>query len=94
MAEVSDVRSAGDEVARSKAAAEKSSKALTNQLNDINKKVEISALNLVDFNNAKHKISAENADLLRQLQELEGVIYMNVKSREALGTSTIKTNTA
>ena len=77
-------------MSRSKAAAEKSSKVLTNQLNDINKKVETSALHLIDFNNAKHKIAAENADLLRQLQEMENVVYLNVKSREALGKPLIK----
>lgn len=84
MAEITDVRTATEEVNRSKAAAEKTSKGLTNQLNEINKKVESASLSLCDFENAKRKMAAENSDLLRQLQELENVIYMNVKMKEAL----------
>merc|ERR1711953_199042 len=39
--------------------------------NDVNKKVEEANLTLGDFENGKRKIAAENADLLRQLQEIE-----------------------
>merc|ERR1712121_170900 len=40
LAEISDVRAATDEVARSKASAEKSYKNLVSNMNDINKKIE------------------------------------------------------
>merc|ERR1711981_749379 len=51
--------------------AEKANKTLVGQLNDVNKKVEEANLTLGDFENAKRKLAAENADILRQLQELE-----------------------
>ena len=85
--EMTDVRTASDEVIRSKAAAEKSSKALVCQLNEINKRVEASGMSLSDLDNAKRKISAENADLLRQLQEMENVVYMHVKAKDSLTAS-------
>merc|ERR1719266_1145973 len=69
--EIADVRAATDEVTRSKASAEKSNKGLVSQLNEVNKKVEEANLTLGDFENAKRKLAAENADILRQLQELE-----------------------
>ena len=69
--EIQDVRAATDEIIRSKASAEKSNKNLLINLNDANKKVEEANLTLGDFENGKRKIAAENADLLRQLQELE-----------------------
>merc|ERR1711953_1480200 len=69
--EVADVRAATDEIIRSKASAEKSNKNLITQLNEVNKKVEEANLTLGDFENSKRKLAAENADLLRQLQELE-----------------------
>ena len=68
MNEISDVRAATDEVGRSKASAEKSLRNLTNNLNDLNKKVEECNLNLGDMEQAKRRLTAENADLLRQLQ--------------------------
>jgi len=67
--EIQDVRAATDEIVRSKSSAEKSNRNLLNQLNDINKKVEESNLNLGDYEANKRKIAAENADLLRGLQE-------------------------
>merc|ERR1712226_1787045 len=69
--EIQDVRTATDEIVRSKASAEKSNKNLISSLNDVNKKVEEANLTLGDFENNKRKVAAENADLLRQLQELE-----------------------
>merc|ERR1712223_97708 len=71
MHECTDVRAATDEIIRSKASAEKSNKGLLGSLNEQNKKVEEANLTLGDFENSKRKIAAENADLLRQLQELE-----------------------
>merc|ERR1711992_93625 len=82
--EVQDVRSATDEVVRSKASAEKSNKNLISTLNEANKKVEEANLTLGDFENGKRKIAAENADLLRQLQELENQANMLSKLKAQL----------
>ncbi|CAB4054208.1 MYH6_7 [Lepeophtheirus salmonis] len=77
--EIGDVRAAGDEISRSKAAAEKSNKSLLAQLNELNKKVEDSKLTVGDYENSKRRIGAENSDLLRQLQELENNASMLAK---------------
>merc|ERR1712076_255637 len=69
--ETTDVRAAVDEMARSKASVEKSNKGLIATLNDLNKKVEEANMTINDYEGAKRKIVAENADLLRQVQELE-----------------------
>merc|ERR1719410_848069 len=82
--EITDVRPATDEIVRSKASAERSNKNLINQLNDINKKVEEANLTLGDFENGKRKMAAENADLLRQLQELENNANMLIKVKSQL----------
>merc|ERR1712165_222679 len=74
--EIGDVRAATDEIVRSKASAEKSNKNLIASLNEVNKKVEEANLTLGDFENHKRKIAAENADLLRALQELENAANM------------------
>merc|ERR1719228_2633078 len=84
MAEIADVRAATDEVARSKASAEKSYKNLIAILNDQNKKVEESNLTLGDMEGSKRRITAENADLLRQLQELESNANLLLKTKSAL----------
>merc|ERR1712061_785641 len=70
--EIADVRAATDEVARSKASAEKSQRALTGTLNELTKKIEEVNLNLGDFEAGKRRITAENADLLRQLNKALG----------------------
>merc|ERR1712061_315742 len=77
--EIADVRAATEEIIRSKASAEKSNKTLISQLNDANKKVEEANLTLGDFENAKRKMAAENADLLRSVQELENNAAMIMK---------------
>merc|ERR1711902_12037 len=84
--EIQDVRCATDEIARSKASAEKSNKNLITGLNEVNKKVEESNLTLGDFENNKRKIAAENADLLRQLQELQNQANMLSKLKAQLQT--------
>ena len=71
MHEMSEVRTATEDLNRSKTAAEKANKALVVQLNDLNKKTEAAALSVADMENCKRKFAAENSDLLRQLQELE-----------------------
>jgi myosin heavy chain 6/7 len=67
-----------------KASAEKSLRNLVVQLNDLNKKVEEANLTLGDFEAGKRRITAENADLLRQLQELENNANLLVKTKSAL----------
>merc|ERR1712066_826671 len=52
--------------------------------NDVNKKVEEANLTLGDFENSKRKLAAENADLLRQLQELENSANMLSKYKVQL----------
>merc|ERR550532_3316262 len=84
MHEVQDVRAATDEISRSKASAEKSNKNLIITLNEVNKKVEEANLTIGDFENAKRKIAAENADLLRQLGELENQANMLSKLKVQL----------
>merc|ERR1711992_5847 len=79
MHEIADVRAATDEIGRSKASAEKSNNNLIGQLNEHNKKVEEANLTLGDFENGKRKLAAENADLLRQLQEMENNANMLAK---------------
>merc|ERR1739846_164698 len=77
--EIQDVRAATDEIGRAKASAEKSNRTLVGQLNEQNKKVEEANLTLGDFENAKRKMAAENADLLRSAQELENNANMIIK---------------
>merc|ERR1719402_1445553 len=84
MAEIADVRAATDEVARSKASAEKSHKNLLSNLNELNKKVEESNLTLGDMEAGKKRLTAENADILRQLQELESAANLLLKTKSAL----------
>merc|ERR1719189_1508008 len=86
MHETADVRAATEEIGRSKASAEKSNKGLLGSLNDANKKVEEATLTLGDFENNKRKIAAENADLLRQLQELENQANILGKLKAQLQT--------
>merc|ERR1712183_16255 len=79
--EILDIRNATDEMNRSKASAEKSNKNLIAALNEVNRKVEEANLTIGDFENAKRKISAENADLLRQLGELQNHANMLTKGK-------------
>merc|ERR1712106_966951 len=84
MAEIADVRAATDEVGRSKASAEKSYRNLIGNLNDMNKKVEETNLTLGDMEGSKRRLTSENADLLRQLQELESNANLLLKTKSAL----------
>merc|ERR1712227_747878 len=56
MHEIQDVRAATDEIIRSKASAEKSTKNLVGNLNEVNKKVEEANLTLGDMDAAKRKL--------------------------------------
>merc|ERR1712088_348870 len=71
-------------VARSKASAEKSQRSLTATLNELTKKIEEVNLNLGDFEAGKRRITVENADLLRQLQELNANASLMTKTKSAL----------
>ena len=84
IAEIADVRAATDEVGRSKASAEKTLRNLNNNLNELNKKVEECNLNLGDMEQSKRRLTAENADLLRQLQELENSANLLLKTKAGL----------
>merc|ERR1719237_404414 len=82
--EIGDVRAATDEVARSKASAEKSQRSLSATLNELTKKIEEVNLNLGDFEAGKRRITVENAALLRQLQELNANASLMTKTKSAL----------
>merc|ERR1719168_476516 len=84
MHEISDARAATDEVARSKASSEKTLRNLQNTLNELGKKIEEASLTLGDIEAGKRKLAAENADLLRQLQELENSSNMLAKMKISL----------
>merc|ERR1712102_212801 len=79
MHEIADARAATDEVNRSKAASEKSLRNLQTTLNELGKKIEEASLTLGDIEASKRKLAAENADLLRQLQELDNSANMLAK---------------
>merc|ERR1711881_145540 len=85
MHETADVRAATDEVNRSKAASEKSLRNLQGTLNELGKKIEEASLTLGDIEAGKRKLAAENADLLRQLQEMENSANMLAKLKHSLG---------
>merc|ERR1711936_409143 len=71
MAEIADARAATDEVMRAQASQDKSNKALLDQLNATNKKVDASNLTLGDYGMSKNKIANENSELLRIVGDLE-----------------------
>jgi chromosome segregation ATPase len=53
-------------------------------LNDLNKKVEEANLKLRDMDNSKRRTTTENADLLSQLQELQGAANLILQTKSAL----------
>ena len=56
-------------------------------MNDINKKVEKDILNLGDVEASKERIAVENADLLRNLQELQNSANLLLSNKSALVAS-------
>merc|ERR1719365_563662 len=84
MAEIADARAATDEVVRSQASADKANKALVDQLNGANKKVDAANLTLGDFGMSKNKIANENGELLRIVGDLENNLNMLAKAKAAL----------
>merc|ERR1711892_51014 len=85
MAEISDARAATDEVVRAQASQDKSNKALLEQLNATNKKVDASNLTLGDYAMSKNKIANGNAELFRIVGDLDNNLNIIAKSKSALG---------
>ena len=88
--ELDDVRHANEEVNRSKSASDKSFKGLTAEYNLLSKKLDELQFSLTDFDNAKRKLNAENADLLRQLQELDNTALLNSRNVDSLSSSLLE----
>merc|ERR1719315_946653 len=70
---------------RSKASAEKSNKALQTTLAELNKKIEEGGLTIGTIEGIKRKISADNADLLRCVGDLDNNLCMLTKVRNDIG---------
>merc|ERR1719342_1580789 len=85
MAEISDARAALDEVLRAQATQDKANKALLEQLNATNKKVDAANLTLADFGSSKNKMACENAELFRIVGDLENNLNIIAKQKSALG---------
>merc|ERR1712059_185404 len=84
MNEISDARAATDEVMRSQASVDKSNRAMLDNLNGINKKVDNADLTLGDYAMSKNKIAAENSDLLRIVGDLDNNLNILAKQKSAL----------
>merc|ERR1712115_48831 len=82
--EIADTRAATDEVAGSAASSEKTLRNIQSTLGDMNKKIEERQLTLADYAAQQRKVAAENADLLRQLQEAEGNANILAKTKVGL----------
>merc|ERR1739846_284996 len=85
MAEIADARAATEEVVRAQASQDKSNKALLDQLNATNKKVDAANLTLGDYGMSKNKIANENGELLRIVGDLENNLNIIAKQKSALG---------
>merc|ERR1712127_374216 len=82
--EIGEARAAVDEVNRSKSSSEKSHRNLMASFNELSKKIEEGSLTLNDIGSGTRKIAAENADLLRVLQEMENSANMLAKLKLSL----------
>merc|ERR1712033_83086 len=85
MAEINDARAATEEVVRAQASQDKSNKALLDQLNATNKKVDAANLTLGDYAMSKNKVANENAELFRIVGDLENNLNIIAKQKSALG---------
>jgi myosin heavy chain 6/7 len=85
LAEIADARAATEEVMRAQASCDKANKALVDNLNAINKKVDAANLTIGDYGVSKNKISNENGELLRAVGDLENNLNMLAKAKSALG---------
>jgi chromosome segregation ATPase len=68
------------------ASAEKVAKQLQHQLNEVQGKLDETNRTLNDFDSAKKKLSIENSDLLRQLEEAESQVSQLSKLKISLTT--------
>merc|ERR1712106_591783 len=82
--EIADARAAADEVARSQSSSEKTYRGIQSTLGDMGKKIEKANLTLADYASSQRKVAAENADILRQLQEAENNANMLAKLKVGL----------
>merc|ERR1712106_863903 len=82
--EIADARAAADEVARSQSSSEKTYRGIQSTLGDMAKKIEKANLTLADYASSQRKMSGENADILRQLQEAENNANMIAKVKVGL----------
>merc|ERR1712106_903173 len=85
MAEIGDARAAIDEVMRAQASQDKSNRALLDQLNATNKKVDAANLTIGDYGMSKNKVANENSELLRIVGDLDNNLNMLAKAKSALG---------
>merc|ERR1719187_2471926 len=82
MAEIADARAATEEVVRAQASQDKSNKALLDQLNATNKKVDAANLTLGDYGMSKNKIANENGELFRIVGDLENNLNIIAKQNQ------------
>merc|ERR1719175_568691 len=82
--EINECKAATDEVNRSKASADKTHRTLSNNLADLAKKCDTAALHLSDFDREKRRLASENADLLREVQELSANASLMLKTKASL----------
>ena len=69
--QIDELKAAQDRVANEKASLEKQNRLLEQQRFEISRKAEEAHMTLTDFDNAKKKVTIENADLLHSIEELE-----------------------
>ncbi|EDS44958.1 myosin heavy chain [Culex quinquefasciatus] len=82
--ELNNTRSACDTLAREKAAQEKIAKQLQHTLNEVQGKLDETNRTLNDFDASKKKLSIENSDLLRQLEDAESQVSQLSKIKISL----------
>ncbi|XP_058815419.1 myosin heavy chain, muscle isoform X9 [Topomyia yanbarensis] len=82
--ELNNTRSACDQLAREKAAQEKIAKQLQHTLNEVQGKLDETNRTLNDFDASKKKLSIENSDLLRQLEDAESQVSQLSKIKISL----------
>ena len=85
--ELDDLRSQLDHIGKGKGNAEKLGKQLEGQLSELNSKLEQSQRDAQELNNQKSRSLAENAELLRKLEEAESQLNLLTKTKQALSKS-------
>ncbi|XP_067622947.1 myosin heavy chain, muscle isoform X40 [Eurosta solidaginis] len=84
--QVQDLRACCDHLGNEKAAQEKIAKQLQHTLNEVQGKLDETNRTLNDFDASKKKLSIENSDLLRQLEEAESQVSQLSKIKISLTT--------